>query len=65
MSKEQVLKIIETKIGKGWFKADDETIKELLKEANSSIVVELRGLDEVKIETLDDLKKRMEIWGFE
>lgn len=70
-TKEKFFKVIEENLGKGWFKLNEDDMKDIFKVVKmyssevKPVVVELKGLDNIRIITEDEFNKRMAKWDGE
>ena len=70
-TKEKLFKVIEENLGKGWFKLNEDDMKDIFKVVKmyssevKPVVVELKGLDNIRIITEDEFNERMAKWDGE
>lgn len=70
-AKEKLFKVIEENLGKGWFKLNEDDMKDIFKVVKmyssevKPVVVELKGLDNIRIITEDEFNERMTKWDGE
>lgn len=67
-TKEKLFKVIEENLGKGWFKLNEDDMKDIFKVVKiyssevKPVVVELKGIDNIRIITEDEFNERMAKW---
>lgn len=70
-TKEKLFKVIEENLGKGWFKLNEDDMKDIFKVVKiyssevKPVVVELKGIDNIRIITEDEFNERMAKWDGE
>lgn len=70
-TKEKLFKVIEENLGKGWFKLNEDDMKDIFKVVKiyssevKPVVIELKGIDNIRIITEDEFNERIAKWDGE